>query len=47
MDVWYSKIQVHGKVIFLGNYNTAEKAHEAFEAAHAKHHGEFSTPVNC
>lgn len=46
MGVWYSKIQVHGKVIFLGNHATAEKAHKAFEAAHQKHHGEFSAPVN-
>ncbi len=39
---WYSKIQVHGKVIFLGNYLTAEEAHKAFESAHVKYHGEFS-----
>ena len=45
-DKWYSKIQVHGKVIFLGNYTTAEEAHVAFEAAHLKYHGEFSSSIN-
>lgn len=41
---WYSKIQIGGQVKFLGNFNTAEEAHEAFEIAAEKLHGEFYAP---
>ena len=46
IDKWYSHIQVHGKIIRLGQYLTAQEAHEAFEAAHQKYHGEFSNSLH-
>ena len=39
---WYSKIQLGGQVKFLGNYNSAEDAHDAFMAAVELYHGEFA-----
>lgn len=39
---WYSKIQLDGQQVFLGNYPTAEEAHKAFMAAVETHHGEFA-----
>ena|SRR5882724_12880469 len=39
---WYSKIQLGSQVKFLGNYETAEEAHEAYKAASELHHGEFA-----
>ena len=37
-----ARIQNYGKPLFLGNFNTAEEAHEAYKAASVKYHGEFS-----
>lgn len=39
---WYSKIQIGGRVKFLGNFDSAQEAHEAFMAAVELHHGEFA-----
>lgn len=41
---WYSHIQFGGRVIHLGMFETAEEAHEAFEAAAMQLHGEFYSP---
>ena len=38
---WFSKIQFGGQVKFLGNFNSAEEAHEAFEIAAKELHGDF------
>ena len=38
---WYSKIQFGGQVRFLGNFSSAEEAHEAFTTAARELHGEF------
>jgi hypothetical protein len=38
---WYSKIQIGGQQKFLGNFNSAEEAHQAFEAAARDSHGDF------
>ena len=39
---WYSKIQVRGQVIWLGNYNTPEEAHAAYLEAADRYAGEFA-----
>lgn len=39
---WYSKIQLGGQVKFLGNFDTAREAHQAFMAAVTLYHGEFA-----
>ena len=39
---WYSKIQIGGQVKFLGNYGSAEEAHEAYLSAAELHFGEFA-----
>ena len=39
---WYSKIQIGGKVKWLGHFDTAEEAHEAFMVAAENLHGEFA-----
>ena len=37
-DKWESKIKVHGKVIRLGAFDTAEQAHHAYVQAKRQHH---------
>lgn len=39
---WYSKIQVRGQVIWLGNFNTPEEAHAAYLEAADRYAGEFA-----
>lgn len=39
---WYSKVQLGGQVEWLGQFDTAEDAHDAFMAAIDKSHGEFA-----
>ena len=39
---WYSKIQVRGQVIWLGNYNTPEEANAAYLEAADRYAGEFA-----
>ena len=39
---WYSKIQLGDRQIYLGQYNTAEEAHEAYKAAAQLYHGDFA-----
>jgi AP2 domain len=39
---WATKIQVSGKGIHLGYYNTPEDAHYAYCIAAKNHHGEFA-----
>lgn len=39
---WYSRIQVNGKSIYLGTFDTAQLAGEAYNRAAIIHHGEFS-----
>ena len=41
---WYSHIQFGGQVIRLGVFDTAQEAHEAFEVAAERLHGEFYLP---
>ncbi len=43
-DRWMAQINVDGKKIFLGDFDTPEKAHEAYKAAALKHFGEFANP---
>lgn len=38
---WLARIQVNNKRIFLGYFNTPEKAYEAYCEASKKYHGEF------
>ena len=39
---WYSKIQLGGQVKFLGNFGSAQEAHNAFMIEAELHHGEFA-----
>ncbi len=39
---WMVRIQVKGKRLHVGEFNTQEEAAEAYKQASIKHHGEFS-----
>ncbi len=39
---WKAQIGMLGKVIYLGMFNTAELAYEAYKAAALEYHGEFA-----
>jgi hypothetical protein len=39
---WYSKIQVRGESVYLGNYDSPEEAHEAYLEAAERYAGEFA-----
>jgi hypothetical protein len=41
---WQSQIVVNGKKLYLGLYDTPEKAHAAYCEAAQKHHGQFWNP---
>lgn len=41
---WHSQIQFGSQSYFLGNFDTPKEAHEAFEYAAKKLHGEFYSP---
>lgn len=40
---WRARIQVDGKTLFLGYFDTAEEAAKAYDEAALKHHGEFAS----
>ena len=42
---WFSRIRVNRKPVYLGHFETPEKAYEAYVAASKKYHGEFSCVV--
>jgi hypothetical protein len=39
---WLARINISGKRIFLGYFDTAEEAHETYRIAAEKYHGEFA-----
>jgi hypothetical protein len=39
---WVASIRVKKTRLFLGRFDTAEEAHEAYKAAAVKYHGEFA-----
>ena len=39
---WQAAIRVHGRLIYLGRYPSAQRAHAAYLAAAVKHFGEFA-----
>lgn len=38
---WQASLKVAGNMLYLGVFDTPEAAHIAYEAARARHHGEF------
>lgn len=44
--VFKAQISHNGKKIYLGLYNTAEEAHEAYKQKHVEFHGEYSPYFN-
>lgn len=40
--VWQANIFFDGNAIYLGSFNSAEEAHEAYKTAAIKYHGEFA-----
>lgn len=39
---WFSKIQLGGQIKWLGTFNTAMEAHQAFMEAVEKYHGQYA-----